>query len=122
LAPGCKISGGKVLSAPTRKTTSRVGAHLRLAAVTVGRTDTALAAFLSTSGCARGQSQGRDGDGAQELRCCSTTPCDSDFGLHYQDPGADHYERRYRERVVKQLHRRAAQFGFTLESAPRSVS
>ena len=38
LAPGCKISGGKVLSAHTRKSSNRVTAHLRLAAVTVGRT------------------------------------------------------------------------------------
>ena len=45
LAPGCKISGGKVLSAHTRKTSNRVNAHLRLAAVTVGRTNTALGAF-----------------------------------------------------------------------------
>ena len=34
--------------------------------------------------------------------------------MNYQDPGADHYERRYRERVIKQLHRRAAQFGSVL--------
>ncbi|WP_232539786.1 IS110 family transposase [Pseudomonas chlororaphis] len=45
LAPGCRISGGKVLSAHTRKTKNRVTAHLRLAAVTVGRTNTALGAF-----------------------------------------------------------------------------
>ncbi|WP_415261154.1 transposase [Pseudomonas chlororaphis] len=45
LAPGCRISGGKVLSAHTHKTKNRVTAHLRLAAVTVGRTNTALGAF-----------------------------------------------------------------------------
>lgn len=42
LAPGCRISGGKVLSAHTRKTKNRVTAHLRL---TIGRTNTALGAF-----------------------------------------------------------------------------
>jgi transposase len=45
LSPGSKISGGKVLSAHTRKTNNRLTAHLRLAAVTVGRTNTALGAF-----------------------------------------------------------------------------
>lgn len=39
------------------------------------------------------------------------------FGMSYQDPGADHYERKYRERVIEQLHRRAAEFGFTLQEA-----
>ena len=38
------------------------------------------------------------------------------FGMDYKDPGADHYEQKYRERVVKGLHRRAAEFGFTLQA------
>jgi hypothetical protein len=38
------------------------------------------------------------------------------FGMNYRDPGADHYEQQYRDRVIKQLHRRAAQFGFILQS------
>jgi hypothetical protein len=45
LAPSNKISGGKVLSSRTRRGGSRAAALLRLAAVTVGRTDTALGAF-----------------------------------------------------------------------------
>ena len=39
------------------------------------------------------------------------------LGIDYQDPGASHYEQKYRERVIKQLHRRAAEFGFTLQEA-----
>ncbi|NCW26484.1 MAG: IS110 family transposase, partial [Betaproteobacteria bacterium] len=39
------------------------------------------------------------------------------FGMAYQDPGAEHYENQYRDRVVKNLHRRAAEFGYTLERA-----
>jgi transposase len=38
------------------------------------------------------------------------------FGMNYQDPGADQYEQKYRDRVVKGLHRRAAEFGFTLQA------
>jgi transposase len=39
------------------------------------------------------------------------------------DHGGDHYERRYKERVIKQLHRRAAEFGFTPQDAvPEGVS
>ena len=45
LAPHNKISGGKVLSARTRRSGSRAAALLRLAAVAVGRTATALGAF-----------------------------------------------------------------------------
>lgn len=45
LAPGNKISGGKVLSPRTPRSSSRAAALLRLGATTVGRSDTALGAF-----------------------------------------------------------------------------
>ncbi len=45
LAPGNKISGGKVLSSRTRRSSSRAAALLRLAATSIGRSDTALGAF-----------------------------------------------------------------------------
>lgn len=38
------------------------------------------------------------------------------FGMAYRDPGADHYERKYRERVAKSPYRRAAEFGYTLQA------
>jgi hypothetical protein len=44
------------------------------------------------------------------------------FGMRYEDPGADQYEQRYRERVVKQLQRRAAHFGFALQPVDPGVS
>lgn len=120
LAPGCKISGGKVLSARTRKTSNRVSAHLRLAAVTVGRTNTALGAFYRRLAARIGKSKAVTAT-ARKIAVLFYNAMR--FGMNYQDPGADHYERRYRERVVKQLHRRAAEFGFTLqEAATQSVS
>ena len=36
LSPGCKISGGKVLSSHTRKSNNRIAARLRLVATAVG--------------------------------------------------------------------------------------
>jgi transposase len=38
-------------------------------------------------------------------------------GMGYVDPGASYYETRYRERVVKNLHRCAKAFGFILQAA-----
>lgn len=37
------------------------------------------------------------------------------YGMDYRDPHADHYKQQYRDRVIKQLHRRAAQFGYSLQ-------
>jgi transposase len=45
LAPNRRISGGKELSSHTRKTKNRAGQALRIAASTLHRSDTALAAF-----------------------------------------------------------------------------
>ena len=118
LSPGCKISGGKVLSAQTRKTTNRVAAHLRLAAVTVGRTDTALGAFYRRLAARIGKAKAVTAT-ARKIAVLFYNAMR--FGIDYRDPGADHYERQYRERVIKQLHRRAAEFGFRLETV-ESVS
>jgi hypothetical protein len=43
-------------------------------------------------------------------------------GIDYVDPDASYYETRYRERVVKNLHRRAKAFGFVLQAADIPVS
>lgn len=114
LSPGCKISGGKVLSAHTRKTTNRVAAHLRLAAVTVGRTDTALGAFYRRLSARIGKAKAVTAT-ARKIAILFYNAMR--YGIDYQDPGASYYERKYRERVIKQLHRRAAEFGFTLQNA-----
>jgi len=120
LSPGCKISGGKVLSAHTRKTTNRITAHLRLAAVTVGRTDTALGAFYRRLAARIGKAKAVTAT-ARKIAVLFYNAMR--FGMAYQDPGADYYESKYRERVVKQLHRRAAEFGFTLQGVtPQGVS
>jgi hypothetical protein len=57
LAPGNKISGGKVLSSRTRRSSSRAAALLRLAATTVSRTDTALGAFYRRLSLRAGKSK-----------------------------------------------------------------
>ena len=99
LAPGSNISGGKVLSAHTRKTTNRVAAHLRLAAVTLGRTDTALGAFYRRLSARVGQSKAVTAT-ARKIAVLFYNAMR--FGMDDRDPGADQYERQYRDRVIKQ--------------------
>ena len=111
LSPGCKISGGKVLSAHSRKTTNRLTAHLRLAAVTVGKTNTALGAFYRRLAARIGKAKAVTATARKIAILFYNT---MRFGMNYRDPGADHYEQKYRERVIKQLHRRAAEFGLEL--------
>lgn len=112
LSPGCKISGGKVLSAHTRKTSSRVTVDLRLAAVNVGKTNTALGAFYRRLAARIGKAKAVTATARKIAVLFYNT---MRYGMDYRDPGADHYEQQYRDRVIKQLHRRAAQFGFALQ-------
>jgi len=114
LSPGSKKSGGKVLSARTGKTTNRVTAHLRLAAVTVGRTNTALGAFYRRLAARIGKAKAVTAT-ARKLAVLFYNAVR--FGTDYADPGANQYEQQYRQRVVKNLHRRAAEFGFKLQPA-----
>lgn len=116
LSPGCKISGGKVLSAHSRKTSNRVTAHLRLAAVAIGKTSTALGAFYRRLAARIGKAKAVT---ATARKIAALFYNAMRFGMDYRDPGCDHYEQAYRERVVKQLHRRAAQMGYSLLPAER---
>lgn len=119
LSPGCKISGGKVLSARTRKSSSRLASQLRLVAVNVGRTETALGAFYRRLATRIGKAKAVT---ATARKIAILFYRAMRFGMQYQDPGADQYEQRYRERVVKQLERRAARFGFSLQPVGEGVS
>jgi transposase len=110
LAPNNKISGGRVLSSRTRRTGSRAAALLRLAAVTVGRTDTALGAFYRRLSARIGKAKAVTA--ARKIAALFYNAVR--HGMDYVDPGASFYDTRYRQRVVENLHRRAKTFGFVL--------
>jgi transposase len=112
LAPSNKISGGKVLSSRTRRSGSRAAALLRLAAVTVGRTDTALGAFYRRLSARIGKAKAVTATARKIAVLFYNAVC---HGMEYVDPGASFYETRYRARVLGNLHRRAKAFGFILQ-------
>jgi transposase len=114
LSPGNKISGGKVLSARTRRSHNRASALLRLAAVNVGKTDSALGAFYRRLAMRVGKAKAVTAT-ARKLAVLFYNTLR--HGMDYSDPGASDYEERHRRRVVQNLERRAKQLGFTLEPA-----
>ena len=71
LAPGNKISGGKLLSSRTRRSSNRASALLRLAATTLGRSETALGAFYRRLSSRIGKQKLSQPRHAR-LQCCST--------------------------------------------------
>jgi transposase len=115
LAPSNKISGGKVLSARTRHSGSRAAALLRLAAVTVGRTQTALGAFYRRLSARVGKAKAVT---ATARKIAALFYNAVRHGMAYSDPGSSYYEERYRARVLANLRRRAKSLGFVLQEAP----
>jgi transposase len=110
LAPGNKISGGKVLSSRTRRSSSRAAALLRL-----GRSHTALGAFYR-----RLSSAGKSKTVTATARKIAAVLFYNTLrhGMSYRDPGADQYEQQYRSRVLANLQRRAKSLGFVLQAIP----
>ena len=121
LAPGNKISGGKLLSSRTRRSSSRAAALLRLAATTIGRSDTALGAFYRRLSSRIGKQKAVTAT-ARKIAVLFYNALR--FGMAYHDHGAAAYEERHRTRVLANLQRRAKTFGFELAPipAPEAVS
>jgi transposase len=111
LAPGNKISGGRVLSSRTRKSSNRAAVVLRIAAVNIGKTHTALGAFYRRLAARAGKAKAVTAT-ARKLAVLFYNSLR--FGMKYVDPGENHYEANYQNRVLHQLHRRAKQMGFTM--------
>ena len=111
LAPHNKISGGKVLSSRTRRTSNRAASLLRLAAGTVGRTDTAQGAFYRRLSARVGKAKAITATARKIAVLFYNT---LRHGMTYNDPGASYYEDRYKQRVLVNLQRRAKSLGFVL--------
>jgi transposase len=111
LAPHNKVSGGRLLSSRTPPSANRVAAILRVAAMSLGRTQTALGAFYRRLAYRIGKAKAITAT-ARKLailvyRCLKGE-------LVYQDPGAAAYDLRNRDSVIRRLRQRAATLGFSL--------
>ena len=111
LSPGNKISGGKILASNTRKTKNRAATLLRIAAVNIGKTQTALGAFYRRLSARIGKAKAVTAT-ARKLAVLFYTLMR--YGTSYVEPGADYYEKQYRQRVLRNISRRAKGLGFDL--------
>lgn len=119
LAPGNKVSGGKLLSSQTRRSSNRAAAMLRLAAVTVGKTDTALGSFYRRLAARIGKAKAVT---ATARKIAVLFYNSLRYGMIYVDPGSVSYDEKYRQRVVANLRRRAEALGFTLTDKLKAAS
>jgi len=111
LAPHNKISGGRLLSSKTLPSANRAAGILRMAAMSLGRTETALGAFYRRLAYRVGKAKAITATARKLAILVYRTLKD---GLVYHDPGAAAYDAQHRTRVLRRLRQRAANLGFSL--------
>jgi transposase len=111
LCPGTKISGGKVLSARTKRSANRVRQALKLAAMSLSRNSSALGAFYRRL-CARMDKPRANTALAHKLARMVYFMLTR--GEDYVDQGQQRYEEQQRQRSIAALKRRAADLGFSI--------
>ena len=117
LCPGTKISGGKVLSANTKRSANRVRQALKMAAMSLSHSDSALGAFYRRL-CSRMDKPRANTAVAHKLARMVYFMLTR--GEDFVDQGQQRYEEQQRQRSVAALKRRAAALGFDINptSAP----
>jgi transposase len=111
LCPDNRISGGKLLSSRPRKTKNRAAAMFRLAAQGAMQSKTAIGAFIRRLKARLGAPTAINA-GAHKLARLFYRMLK--FGAAYVEQGQTYYEQRYKERLLRNLSRRAKEFGFQL--------
>ncbi len=120
LAPHNDVSGGKVLRSRTLKTQNRAGQAFRMAAQAVGhKPNTAFGAFYRRMGSRMGKKQAIV---ATAHKIARTFYHMLMHRIPYHDLGGEEYERRARERELRNLERRAAKLGLTLMPSTAATS
>jgi len=118
LCPGTKITGGKVMSGKTKRCANRAAQALRLAAAALRTSESALGAYFRRM-CARMDKPKAIAAAAHKLARLIYTMLTK--GEEYTDQGQDHYEKRYREQVMKTLSKRAAKLGMMMVPLEQAV-
>jgi transposase len=111
LAPHNKITGGRLLSSATLPSANRAAGILRMAAMSLGRTETALGAFYRRLAFRVGKAKAITATARKLAILVYHTLKD---GLVYRDPGAAAYDAQHRQRVIRHLRQRAAHLGLAL--------
>ena len=111
LAPKNKISGAKLISSRTQPSANKAAALLRMSAMVLGRTSTALGAYYRRIAYRIGKPKAITAT-ARKLAILVYRTLKGE--LDYADPGASAYEELHRERTLRNVRNRAKSLGFGL--------
>ncbi len=111
LSPNSKISGGKLLSSRTKKTKNRATTALRVAAQSLHRSDSALGAFYRRMRARNGPAKAVTATAHKLARIIYFMLRDR---TPYRAPSVEEYEQQHRERLIRNLKRRAKRLGLQM--------
>jgi transposase len=109
LCPNNRITGGQLKSTKTRKTANRAANAFRMAAQSLANSNTGLGGFYRRIRARLGSPKAITATAHKLARIFYrmwTT------GQSYTDLGSDYYENRYKERVLRNITRRARELGY----------
>ena len=115
LSPGNKISGGKILSSKTKTSANRAAMAFRMAAFSLTKSKSALGAFYRRKRSQLGAPKAITATAHKIARLVYSM---LKYGTEYVDQGQDYYEEKYRERIIKNLHKKANSLGFKMVPQP----
>lgn len=111
LAPNNRITGGKIISTASKKTTNRAAQAFRLAARSLYHSHSALGASYRRVQALHGPQLAIKATAHKLARIVYAM---LKHHTEYRDLGELHYEQRFKECSLKRLTRKAADFGFQL--------
>lgn len=111
LCPGNKKTGGRLITGKSRVSANRAAAVLRMAAQSLSRADCALGAFYRRMKYRLGAPKAITATAHKLSKIVYNM---LKYGSQYIDVGAEYYENEYRQRVLKNLTKRASQFDLRL--------
>lgn len=115
LCPNNRITGGNIKSSNTRKVVNRAATAFRIAAQSLSTSLSALGAYYRRM---------RSRLGAPKAVTATAHKLARIFyhlwktGDQYKDIGIDYYEQKYKERIIKNMKRKAKKLGYVIALAP----
>jgi len=111
LCPGTRKSGGKILSSKTRRSSNRAAGAFRMAASTLGRSQTALGAFYRRIRARVGAPEAVTAT-ARKIAVLYYSLLKN--GTSYVETGQAAYEQKYQQRRLKGMQKQALALGYQL--------
>ena len=117
LAPGSKISGGRILSSKTIPSNNRAANILRIGASTLHHSNSALGAFLRRQKTRLGAPKAIT---ATAYKMARIFYCMLKHRKEFDDRGKDYYDEQYKEKIIFNMQRKADKLGFLL--TPKNIT